>query len=57
MSYADVAATNAPPPALQPQPDPALLTTPADIAHDAVADDTGKVTQSLHQLAVLHLRI
>ena len=48
MSYANVAAHNAPPPSAQPHPDPALLTTPADIAHDEVADDTGKVNVVPH---------
>lgn len=48
MSYADVAAHNAPPVALQPQPDQGLLTTPADIAHDDVADDAGKVNVVPH---------
>ncbi|KAH7913881.1 hypothetical protein BJ138DRAFT_1058059 [Hygrophoropsis aurantiaca] len=42
MSYASVAATNAPPPASQPHPDPSLLTTATSSA-DNVADDTAKI--------------
>lgn len=48
MSYANVAAHNAPPVSEQPQPDQGLLTTPADIAHDDVADDAGKVNVVPH---------
>ncbi|KAG5643611.1 hypothetical protein DXG03_000619 [Asterophora parasitica] len=42
MSYASVAAANAPPPSEQPQPDPALLNTTPPTASD-VADDNAKV--------------
>ncbi|KAF5385794.1 hypothetical protein D9615_002454 [Tricholomella constricta] len=42
MSYASVAATNAPPPSEQPQPDPALLNTTPPTASNT-ADDTAKV--------------
>jgi len=42
MSYASVAASNAPPLSQQPQPDPALLTTTPP-THCAVADDAAKV--------------
>lgn len=43
MSYASVAAHNAPPPSAQPHPDPALLHTPADAEAAAPADDGAKV--------------
>ncbi|GBE80965.1 hypothetical protein SCP_0306880 [Sparassis crispa] len=42
MSYASVAAQNAPPPSAQPHPDPALLNTTAPSA-DNIADDAAKV--------------
>lgn len=42
MSYASVAASNAPPQSQQPQPNPALLTTTPP-THAAVADDAAKV--------------
>lgn len=41
MSYASVAAHNAPPPSEQPHADPALLTTPADVEPSASAADDG----------------
>lgn len=43
MSYASVAAHNAPPPSEQPHPDPALLTTAADVESTTPADDGAKV--------------
>ncbi|KAI0309080.1 hypothetical protein OF83DRAFT_1180046 [Amylostereum chailletii] len=42
MSYASVAAHNAPPVSEQPQPDPSLLNT-APSTHPDVADETSKV--------------
>ncbi|EKM54370.1 uncharacterized protein PHACADRAFT_196799 [Phanerochaete carnosa HHB-10118-sp] len=42
MSYASVAAHNAPPPALQPKPDPSLLTTEPP-SQDNIADDAAKL--------------
>lgn len=42
MSYASVAAQNAPPPSQQPRPDPALLTTEPPSANN-IADDAAKV--------------
>ncbi|PSR81121.1 hypothetical protein PHLCEN_2v6456 [Hermanssonia centrifuga] len=42
MSYASVAAHNAPPPSMQPHADPALLNTEAP-SHDNIADDAQKV--------------
>ncbi|PAV24108.1 40S ribosomal S18-coprinopsis cinerea [Pyrrhoderma noxium] len=42
MSYADVTAHNAPPPSMQPKPDPALLNTEQPKS-GIVADDTAKV--------------
>lgn len=42
MSYADVAAHNAPSPAQQPKPDPALLQTEMPTATNVI-DDTAKV--------------
>ncbi|RDX54970.1 hypothetical protein OH76DRAFT_1478465 [Lentinus brumalis] len=42
MSYASVAAHNAPPPSQQPHPDPALLTTEPPSA-DNIADDAAKL--------------
>ena len=42
MSYADVAAHNAPPASQQPKPDPTLLTTESPTATNVV-DDTAKV--------------
>jgi len=41
-SYADIAAQNAPPPELQPHPDPALLTTEPP-SQDNIADDAAKL--------------
>ena len=38
MSYASVAKANAPPLSEQPRPDPALLTTPADVSHGDIPD-------------------
>ncbi|KAK7035243.1 hypothetical protein VNI00_012010 [Paramarasmius palmivorus] len=46
MSYANVAASNIPP--NQPQPDPALLTTPSDVSAAGPADDTAKVNVVPH---------
>lgn len=43
MSYADVAAHNAPPVSEQPRPDPGLLTTEGPTASNVV-DDTAKVS-------------
>lgn len=44
MSYASVAAHNAPPPSEQPHADPSLLTTPSDVQPVATAvDDSAKV--------------
>lgn len=44
MSYASVAAHNAPPPSEQPHADPSLLTTPSDVQPAATAvDDSAKV--------------
>ncbi|KAI0054972.1 hypothetical protein BV25DRAFT_323424 [Artomyces pyxidatus] len=43
MSYASVAAHNAPSPQDQPHADPALLTTPSSQQANPVADDTSKV--------------
>ena len=42
MSYAAVAAHNAPPPSEQPKPDPSLLTTEVPTANNVI-DDTAKV--------------
>ncbi|KAI0815221.1 hypothetical protein BC629DRAFT_1579714 [Irpex lacteus] len=42
MSYASVAAHNAPPPSAQPHPDPALLTTEPP-SQDNIADDAAKL--------------
>ncbi|OCH96559.1 hypothetical protein OBBRIDRAFT_787116 [Obba rivulosa] len=42
MSYASIAAQNAPPPSQQPQPDPAFLTTEPPSA-DNIADDAAKI--------------
>ncbi|ESK85241.1 hypothetical protein Moror_11388 [Moniliophthora roreri MCA 2997] len=47
MSYADIASSNIPP--TQPQPDPALLTTPADVrGTNSIVDDTSKVNVVPH---------
>ncbi|KAI0266880.1 hypothetical protein BC834DRAFT_823290 [Gloeopeniophorella convolvens] len=43
MSYANVTSKNTLPQSQQPQPDPALLTTPSSIGGGAPADDTAKV--------------
>jgi hypothetical protein len=43
MSYASVAAHNAPPPSQQPRADPALLNTETSHEVSAIADDTAKV--------------
>lgn len=47
MSYAAVAAENAPPLSQQPRPDPALLTTESP-SHSAVSDDAVKVNVVAH---------
>jgi hypothetical protein len=47
MSYASVAASNAPPPSEQPKPDPALLNTSSSTAHIAPHNDTAKVNTVL----------
>lgn len=48
MSYASVAAHNAPPPSQQPHPDPSLLTTEDDVSGGSLPDVSRNVNVAPH---------